>query len=164
MKSNQNLPNKQITSNKMKGKPLPIPYGSRNNSSIVASTTHQPPTIIAAPPRAPQPELVIYSNTPQFSTQPIIFANTDKANGSELPQPIHTVSKTNDTPQDIRLLSDTSISDSHSSQFSSPTPSQIASYPFDPPQESVTKNERLFSQAQWNHSFKIVNSSPSFQS
>ena len=60
MKGNQNLPNKQITSNKMKGKPLPIPYRSRSHSSIVANTTHQPPTIIAAPPRAPQPELINY--------------------------------------------------------------------------------------------------------
>ena len=86
-------------------------------------------------------------------------------NSSELPQPIHTVSHLPETPHDISLLSDKSNSDPLSSQVSSPTPSQIARNPFSPPQEgSVTNLERILSQAHWYHSFKIVNSSPSFQS
>ena len=32
MKGNQNLPNKQVTSNNMTGKPLPFSYRSRSNS------------------------------------------------------------------------------------------------------------------------------------
>ena len=78
-------------------------------------------------------------------------------------QPIHTVSHINDTTHDISLLSDTSISDPTSSQISSPTPSQNAGNPFNPPQGPVTNFERLLSQAHWNHSFNIVNSLPSFQ-
>ena len=81
-----------------------------------------------------------------------------------MPQPIHTVSVITDTPQDISLISDTSISDSLNSQYSSPTPSQIASSPFNPPHGPISNIERLLSQAHWNHSFNIVNSSPSFQS
>ena len=117
-----------------------------------------------APPRAPQLEKINYSNTPQFSTETINFANTDITNSSEMPQPIYTISNINDTLQDISLISDTSISDPLSSQFSSPTISRIASSPFNPPQVPVTNIERLLSQANWNHSFNIVNSSPSFQS
>ena len=115
-------------------------------------------------PRAPQPELLNYSNTPQFSTQPINFANTDKTHSSELPQPIHTVSHLSETPHDISLLSDTSYCDPISSKLSSRTPSQIASNPFNPPQEPISNIERILSQAHWNHSFNIVNSSPSFKS
>ena len=81
-----------------------------------------------------------------------------------MPQPIHTVSVITDTPQDISLISDTSISDPLNSQFSSPAPSQIASSPFNPPHGPISNIERLLSQAHWNHSFNIVNSSPSFQS
>ena len=80
-----------------------------------------------------------------------------------MPQPINTVSNITDTPHDISLLSDISISDPINSQFSSPTPLQIASNPFNPPQGPVTNIERLLSQAHWNHSLNIVNSSPSFQ-
>ena len=119
---------------------------------------------IPAPPRAPQLELLNYPNTPQFSTQPINFANTDKTNSSELPQPIHRVSHLPETPHDISLLSDNSNSDPIISQFSSSTPSQIASNPFNPPQGPVTNLERILSQAHWNHSFNIINSSPTFQS
>ena len=105
-----------------------------------------------------------YSNTPQLSTQPTNFAKADKISSSELPQPIHTASTINDTTHDISLLSDTSNPESISSQFSSPTASQIANNPFNPPQGPITNIERLLSQAHWNHSFNIVNSSPSFQS
>ena len=71
-----------------------------------------------------------------------------------MPQPIHTGSNIHDTTHDIGLHSDTSNSDPISSQFSSPTASQ-----------GQLKNfERLLSQAHWNHSFNVVNSSPSFQS
>ena len=77
---------------------------------------------------------------------------------------MHTVSHFNDTTHDISLLSDTSISDPTSSQISSPTPSQIENNPFNPPQGLVTNLERLLSQAHWNHSFNVVNSTPSFQS
>ena len=66
--------------------------------------------------------------------------------------------------QDISLISNTSISDPLSSQFSLPTPSRIASDPLNPPQGPICIIERLLSQAHWNHSFVIVNSSPSFQS
>ena len=111
-----------------------------------------------APPRAPQPELLNYSNTPQFSIQPINFANTDKTSSSELPQPIHTVSNIHDTTHDISLLCDTSNSHLISSQFSSSNASQIANNPFNPPQGQITNFERLLSQAHWNHSFNIVNS------
>ena len=131
-------------------------------SGFLSNTTLQPPTLIPAP-RAPQPKLLSYSNTPQFSTQPINFANTDKTHSSELSQPIHTVLNINDTTHDISLLSDTSISDAISSQFFSPTPSQFTSSPFNPPQGPITNIERLLSQARWNHSFKIVISSPSFK-
>ena len=86
-------------------------------SVFLSNTTLQPPTFIPAPPRAPQPELNNYSNTPQLSTQPIIFADNNKIHSSELAQPTHTVSNITDTPQDISLISDTSISDPHSSQF-----------------------------------------------
>ena len=78
-------------------------------------------------------------------------------------QPIHTASNITDIPQEISLISDTSISDPLSSQFSSPTRSQIASKPFNPPQGPISNIERLLSQAHWNHSFNIVNSSPFFQ-
>ena len=81
-----------------------------------------------------------------------------------MPQPIHTVSNINDTRHDISLLSDNSISDPISSQFSSPTPSQIANNPFNPPQGVISNIERLLSQAHWNHSLNIVISSQSFQS
>ena len=98
-----------------------------------------------------------------------------------MPQPIHTVSIINDTTHDISLLYDTSFSDLISSQFSSPTPSQIANNPFNPPPGPITKSqienntfnppprpitniERLLSHAHLNHSFNIVKSSPSFQS
>ena len=88
----------------------------------------------------------------------------DKTSSSELPQPIHTVSKIHDTTHDNSLLSNTSYSDPISSQFSLPTASQIAKNPFNPPRGQITKFESLLSQAHWNHSFNIVNSSPSFQS
>ena len=81
-----------------------------------------------------------------------------------MPQPIHTVSHNNDTTHDISLLSDISSSDPTSTQISLPTPSQIARNPSNPPQGPVKNFERLLSQAHWNHSFNIVNSSPSFQS
>ena len=136
-----------------------LPY-----SGFLPNTTLPPPTLIPAPPQAPQLELLNYSNTPQFSTQPINFANTDKTRSSELSQPIHTVSNINDTTHDISLFSDTSISESINSQFSSPTSSQIAHKIFNPPQGPITNIECLLSQAHWNHSFNIVNSSPSFQS
>ena len=132
-------------------------------SGFLPNTTLPPPTLIPAPPRAPQLKLLNYSNTPQFSTPPIIFANTDKTCSSELPHPIHTVSIINDTKHDISLLSDTSISDPTNSQFSSPTPSQIANDLSNPSQGPITNIERFSSQAHWNHYFNIVNSSPSFQ-
>ena len=98
-------------------------------------------------------------------TQPINSANTDKTNSSELPQPIHTVSIIEAAAQDIKPISDTSNSDPLSSQFSSPTPSQSANSFSNPLQGSVSNFERLLSQAQWNNSFDIVNSSSlSFQS
>ena len=124
-------------------------------SGFLPITTLPPPTLIPAPPRAPQPELLNYSNTPQFSTQPINFANTDKTSGSDLPQPIHTVSNIHDTPHVTSLLSDTSNSDSISSHFSSPTASQIANNPFNSPQGQITNFECLLSQAHWNHSFNL---------
>ena len=99
-------------------------------SGFLSNTTRQTTTII----QAPQTELVNCSNTAQLSTQPIKFANTDKTHSSELPQPFHTVSNITDTPQNASLISDTSISDPLSSQFSSPTPSQIAGNFFNPPQ------------------------------
>ena len=132
-------------------------------SGFLPNTTLPTPTMIPALPRAPQTEILTYSNTPQFPTQPINFANTDKTHCSELPQLIHTVSNINDTTHHISLLSDTSISDPISSHFSSTSPSQIASNPFNPPQGPITIIERLLSQAHWNHSFYVVNSSPSFQ-
>ena len=135
-----------------------LPY-----SGHLPNTTLPPPTIIPTPPRAPQPELLNYSNTPQFSTPAINFANTDKTSSSELPQPIHTVSIIHDTKHDISLLSGTFNSDPIGSKFSSPTASEIANNPFNPPQGQITNFERLLAQAQWNHSFNIVNSSPSFQ-
>ena len=92
------------------------------------------------------------------------MSNTDKTHSSKLPPPIHTVSHISDTTLDISLLSDTSSTDPISSQISSPTPSQIASNPLNLPQGAVTNFERFLSQADWNHSFNIVNSSASFQS
>ena len=92
-----------------------LPY-----SGFIVNTTLQPPNILPSPSRAPQLELINYSNTPQFSAQTKNFANTDKTS-SELPQPIHTVSNMTDTPQDFSLLSDTSNSIPLSSQFSSIT-------------------------------------------
>ena len=80
-----------------------------------------------------------------------------------MPQPIDTVSNVNNTPQDIGPLSDTSISDPPNYQFSSPIPTQAAGNPFNTPQGPVTNFQLLLSQAHWNHSFIIVNSSPSFQ-
>ena len=80
-----------------------------------------------------------------------------------MPQPIHTVSIIHHTTHDISLLSDTSNFDLISSQFSSPTASQFANNPFNPPPGQITNFERLLSQAHWNHSFHIVNSSPSLQ-
>ena len=80
-----------------------------------------------------------------------------------MPQSIQTVSNIIDTPQEISLISDTFISDILSSQFPSPTPSEIANNLVIPPQKSISKIERLLSQAHWNHSFNIVNSSASFQ-
>ena len=136
-----------------------LPY-----SGFIANTTFQATTIIPAPPRTSQPELINYSSTPQFSTQPMSFANIDKTSISGLPQPIHTVSNINDTLHDISLTSDTSISDPINSQFSSPTPSKIGGNQNISPQESVTNFERLLSKSHWNHSFNIVISSPSIQS
>ena len=80
-----------------------------------------------------------------------------------MPQPILTVSNIHDTTHDISLLSDTSNFDLISSQFSSPNAAQIANNPFNPPQEPITNIEHLLSQAHWNHSSNIVNSSRSFQ-
>ena len=105
---------------------------------FIENTKLPPTTIIPTQPRAQQTELINYSKALQFSTQPKNFANTDKTISSEWPQPIHTVSTINDIPQDISLISDTSISDPIKSQFSSPTPPQIASNPFNPPQGPVT--------------------------
>ena len=68
---------------------------------------------------------------------------TDKTNSPELPHPIHNISYINDKAQDKSLFSDTSKSNPLSSQFSSPTPPQIAKKPFNPPQEPVTNTERL---------------------
>ena len=133
-------------------------------AGFLPNTTLPPSTLIPAPPREQQPELLNYSNSPQLSTQPINFANTDKTSSSEFPQPIHTVSTIDDTTHDFSLLSDTSNLDSIRSQFSSPTASQIANNPFNPPQRPITNIQRLLSQAHWSHSFIIVNSLPSFQS
>ena len=119
-----------------------LPY-----SGFLPNTTLPPPTLIPAPPRATKPEILNYSNTPQFSTQPINFANTYKTHSSELPQPIHTVSNISDTTHDNSLLSDTSISDPISSHFSSITPSQIANNLVNPPQGPITNIERLLSKA-----------------
>ena len=69
-----------------------LPY-----SGFLPITPPSPTMLIPAPPRAPQPELFNYSNTPQFSNQPIKFANTNKTSSSELPQPIQTVSNINET-------------------------------------------------------------------
>ena len=80
-----------------------------------------------------------------------------------MPQPFHTASNINEVTNDVSLLSDTSNSDLISSQFFPPTPSQIANNPFNPPQRPISNFERLLSQAHWNHSFNIVNSSPLFQ-
>ena len=76
-----------------------LPY-----SGFLPNTTLPPPVLIPAPPRAPQPKLLTYSNTPQFSTQSINFANTDKTHSSELPKPFHTVSHINDTTHDISFF------------------------------------------------------------
>ena len=100
-----------------------------------------------APLQTPQPELLNYSKAPHFFTQPINFANTDKINIFELPQPIHTVSTKEAGPQDISLISDTFNSDPLSSQFSSPTSSQIANNLVILPQEPVSNIERLLPQA-----------------
>ena len=48
-----------------------LPY-----SGFLPNKTLPRTTLIPAPPRAPKPELLKYSNIPQFSTQPINFANT----------------------------------------------------------------------------------------
>ena len=128
------------------------------------ATLQQQTPLIPAPPQAPQAESLNYSNTPPFSTQPINFAITNKTSSLELPQPIHTVTNIDDTPQGISLISDTSVFDPLNSQFSSRTPSQIGSNAINPPQGPVTNIERLLSQAHWNHSFNMVNSSPSFKS
>ena len=136
-----------------------MPYSASPKRNTPSAHT----TVIPDPPQTPQPELLSYSNTPQFSTQPINFANTDKSTCSELPQPIHTVSNINDT-HDISLLSDNSNPDPISSHFCSPTASQIANNPFNPPQGLKTNLERLLSQAHLNYSFNIVNSSASFKS
>ena len=69
------------------------------HSDFIAITLQQAP-LIPSPTRAPPPETINYSNTPQFSTQPINFANTNKTHSSELPQPIHSASNINE-PQDI---------------------------------------------------------------
>ena len=113
-------------------------------------------------PRAPHQELLYYSNAPHFSNQPKNFANKSKAQSSELPQSLHTVSKIN-KPQDISFISESSISESLSTQFLSPTPSQIASSSFNQTQGPVINIERLLSKASRNHSSNIVNSSPYFQ-
>ena len=63
----------------------------------------------------------------------------------------------------LAFFSDTSNPYLISSKFSSPTASQIANNSFNLPQRPITNIERLLSQAHWNHSFYIVNSSPSFQ-
>ena len=114
-------------------------------------------TINKSKSQAPHPEIIDYSNTPKFPTQTPTFANSDKTHSSELPQPFHTVSNISDTPQDISLISDTSISDPLSSQFCSPTPSQIVSNFFNPPQRPICKIEGLLLRVHWNHSFNIVN-------
>ena len=134
-------------------------------ADFIANATLQEQTpLIPATLQAPQTQLVNYSNTPHFSTQPINFANTNKTSSSELQQPTHTVSNINDTPQNFSLILDTSLSDPLSSQFSSPTPSQVASNPFKPPHGQNTNIESNLSQAHWNHSFNIDNSLHSFQS
>ena len=112
-----------------------LPY-----SGFLPNTTLPAPTLIPAPPQALQPELLKYSNTSQFFTQPTNFANNDETSSSELPQRIHTV-----TTHDISILSDTSNSDPFSSQFSSPSASQITNNPFNPPQGEITDFERLLS-------------------
>ena len=109
-------------------------------SGFIANTKLQTPTIIPAQPQGPQLELIHYSKTVQFSTQPINFAKTDKTKNFELPKPIHTVSTINNIPENTTLISDTSFSDPLSCQFSSLTPSQIASNPFKPPQRPVTNS------------------------
>ena len=43
MKGNQNLPNRQVTSNNMTGKPLPFPYRSRKNSRDRNNSRHRSP-------------------------------------------------------------------------------------------------------------------------
>ena len=85
-------------------------------SGFLANATLQQQTpLISAPPRAPQTEQLNYSNTPQFSTQPINFVNINKTSRSEWPQPIHAVFIIEAPPQDISLIFDTSNSDQLSS-------------------------------------------------
>ena len=44
MKGNQNLPNRQVTSNNMTGKPLPFSYRSRSNSrENINNSRHRSP-------------------------------------------------------------------------------------------------------------------------
>ena len=89
-------------------------------SSSIANATLQQTPLIPAPPRTPQPELIIYSLTTHFSNPPINFAITYATQSSELPQPVNTVSNKNETPPDI------TNSEPLSPQLYSPTPSQIA--------------------------------------
>ena len=119
-----------------------------------------------AQPRAPQPKLPNYSITLQDSAHLIEFDKTDKTNSSELPQLINTASTIETAPQDITCISDTSSSCPLNSQFFSPTPSQFADNPSNPPQGPGSNIERLLSQVHWNHchQINIVKSSLSFQS
>ena len=81
-----------------------------------------------------------------------------------MPQPVHTVSNVSDTSKEISLFSDASISHLalnflrllHHKSRTTPL--------INPPQGPISNIERLLSQEHWNHSFNIVNSSPSFQS
>ena len=101
-----------------------LPY-----SGFITNTLQQTP-LIPALPKVPKIELINHSNTRQFSTQRINFANVHKNQSSE--KHINTVSNFND-PQEVSLISDNSVSEPLISQFSSPTPSDIASKPFNPP-------------------------------
>ena len=95
-------------------------------SGFITNPILQTP-LIPAPPRAPQPELINYSKTPQISTQPINVAHTNKTSSSEKPQLIHTDFNIDDVPL--------------SSQFCSSKSSQIEKNLVNPPQRPVTNIE-----------------------
>ena len=84
-----------------------LPY-----SIFIANATLSQTRLIPAPTLAPKPKLLNHSSTPHLSTQPMNLANRNTASCSELPQPMHTVSNREVTPQVISFISDTSVYDS----------------------------------------------------